>query len=276
MGINLDRWMSMATGIALSVVAAWYSVTGLVAIFSGAALAVIILGGTLEFGKIILASWLYRNWKYIPHLLRAYFTSALLILMLITSMGIFGFLSKAHLEQTAPAGDVAAKIERIDTSLARERMRITRGEQQLAQMDKAIDAIIDRNNRAQTAMQVRTQQKKERDQIAAEMKDAQAAIDKLLDEKAPLMAATRAIKLEVGPIRYVAELIYGEGNERDLEAAIRIMILLLVLVIDPLAVLMVIAASKDIRTESAVSTDGDVWTDIKIEKFEKKNLTTMM
>ena len=276
MGINLDRWMIMATGIALSVVAAWYSVTGLVAIFSGAALAVIILGGTLEFGKIILASWLYRNWKYIPHLLRAYFTSALLILMLITSMGIFGFLSKAHLEQTAPAGDVAAKIERIDTSLARERMRITRGEQQLAQMDKAIDAIIDRNNRAQTAMQVRTQQKKERDQIAAEMKDAQAAIDKLLDEKAPLMAATRAIKLEVGPIRYVAELIYGEGNERDLEAAIRIMILLLVLVIDPLAVLMVIAASKDIRTESAVSTDGDVWTDIKIEKFEKKNLTTMM
>ena len=275
MGINLDRWMIMATGIALSVVAAWYSVTGLVAIFSGAALAVIILGGTLEFGKIILASWLYRNWKYVPHMMKAYFTSALLILMLITSMGIFGFLSKAHLEQTAPAGDVAAKIERIETSLARERMRITRSEQQLAQMDKAIDAIIDRNNRAQTAMQVRTQQKKERDQIAAEMKDAQAAIDKLLDEKAPLMAATRAIKLEVGPIRYVAELIYGEGNERDLEAAIRIMILLLVLVIDPLAVLMIIAASKDIRTESAVTTDGDIWTDIKIEKFEKKNLTTM-
>lgn len=270
MAINLDRWMIMATGIALSVVAAWYSVTGLVAIFAGASLAIIILGDTLEFGKIILASWLYRNWKYIPFLLKTYFTSALLILMLITSMGIFGFLSKAHLDQVAPSGDVAAKIERIDENIARERVRITRAEQQLGQLDKAIDAIIDRNNRAQTALQLRQQQRKERETLAAEMKDAQKSIDALLDEKAPLLKATRAIKLEVGPIRYVAELIYGEGNERDLEAAIRIMILLLVLVIDPLAVLLIIAASKDLRKEverlEAVTTDGDLWEPITIEK----------
>jgi hypothetical protein len=270
MSFNLDRWLIMTTGIALSVVAAWYSVTGLTAIFAGAYWAVVILGGTLEFGKIVLASWLYRNWSHVPLLLKTYFTTALLVLMLITSMGIFGFLSKAHLEQTAPAGDVAAKIERIDGSLARERMRITRGEQQLAQMDKAIDAIIDRNNRAQTAMQVRTQQKRERDQIAAEMKDAQVAIDKLLDEKAPLMAATRAIKLEVGPIRYVAEMIYGEGSEKDLESAIRAMILLLVMVVDPLAVLMIIAASKNLKLDvdriEAVTTDGDLWESVILEK----------
>jgi hypothetical protein len=260
----------MLTGIALSAVAAWYSVTGLTAIFAGAYWAVIILGGTLEFGKIVLASWLYRNWSHVPFLLKSYFTVALLVLMLITSMGIFGFLSKAHLEQTAPAGDVAAKIERIDGSLARERMRITRGENQLAQMDKAIDAIIDKNNRAQTAMQVRTQQKKERDQITAEMKDAQVAIDKLLDEKTPLMTATRALKLEVGPIRYVAEMIYGEGNERDLEAAIRIMIMLLVLVVDPLAVLMIIAASKNLMIGvdeiDAIATDGVQWEPLIIQK----------
>lgn len=270
MVFNLDRILIMTTGIALSVVAAWYSVTGLTAIFAGAYWAVVILGGTLEFGKIVLASWLYRNWRHVPFLLKSYFTIALLVLMLITSMGIFGFLSKAHLEQTAPAGDVAAKIERIDGSLARERMRITRGEQQLAQMDKAIDAIIDRNNRAQTALQLRTQQKKERDQIAAEIKDAQKNIDTLLDEKAPLMAATRAIKLEVGPIRYVAEMIYGEGNEKDLEAAIRAMILLLVLVVDPLAVLMIIAASKNLKLDvdriEAVTTDGDLWEPVVLEK----------
>jgi hypothetical protein len=270
MAFSIDRILIMVTGIALSGVAAWYSVTGLTAIFAGAYWAVIILGGTLEFGKIVLASWLYRNWKYVPFLLKSYFTIALLVLMLITSMGIFGFLSKAHLEQTSPAGDVAAKIDRIDTNISRERARVARGDQQLAQMDKAIDAIIDRNNRAQMAMQVRTQQKKERDQIAAEMKDAQIAIDKLLDEKAPLMAATRAIKLEVGPIRYVAEMIYGEGNERDLEAAIRIMILLLVLVIDPLAVLMIIAASKNLKLDvdqiDAVATDGEIWDNITIEK----------
>jgi hypothetical protein len=185
-------------------------------------------------------------------------------------MGIFGFLSKAHLDQVAPSGDVAAKIERIEDNIARERMRITRAEQQLGQLDKAINAIIERNNRAQTALQLRQQQKKERDSLAAEMKDAQRSIDVLLDEKAPLMKATRAIKTEVGPIRYVAELIYGADSDRDLESAIRIMILLLVLVIDPLAVLLIIAASKDLRKEvenlEAVTTDGDMWESITIEK----------
>ena len=267
---NIDRWLILTTGVALSVVSAWYSVTGLTAIFAGAYWAIIILGGTLEFGKIILASWLYRNWKYIPFLMKTYFTSALIILMIITSMGIFGFLSKAHLDQVAPSGDIVAKIERIDDNIARERMRVTRAEQQLTQLDKAIDSIIDRNNRAQTALQIRQQQKKERDTLAAEIKDAQKNIDTMLDEKAPLMKTTRAIKLEVGPIRYVAELIYGESNERDLESAIRIMILLLVFVIDPLAVLLIIAASKQVRKEveniEAVSTNGDLWEPMIIEK----------
>jgi hypothetical protein len=267
---NIDRWLILTTGIALSVVSAWYSVTGLVAIFAGASLAIIILGGTLEFGKIILASWLYRNWKYIPFLMKTYFTSALLILMLITSMGIFGFLSKAHLDQVAPSGDVVAKIERIDDSISRERARVARAEQQLGQLDKAIDSIIDRNNRAQTALQLRNQQKKERDTLAAEIKDAQKNIDTLLDERSPLLKATRAIKLEVGPIRYVSELLYGADGEKDLEAAIRIMILLLVMVIDPLAVLLIIAASRDLKREvdhlDAVTTNGDLWEPMTIEK----------
>jgi len=267
---NIDRWLILTTGIALSVVSAWYSVTGLVAIFAGASLAIIILGGTLEFGKIILASWLYRNWKYIPFLMKTYFTSALLILMLITSMGIFGFLSKAHLDQVAPSGDVVAKIERIDDSISRERARVARAEQQLSQLDKAIDSIIDRNNRAQTALQLRNQQKKERDTLAAEIKDAQKNIDTLLDERSPLLKATRAIKLEVGPIRYVSELLYGADGEKDLEAAIRIMILLLVMVIDPLAVLLIIAASRDLKREvnhlDAVTTNGDLWEPMTIEK----------
>jgi hypothetical protein len=267
---NIDRWLILTTGIALSVVSAWYSVTGLVAIFAGASLAIIILGGTLEFGKIILASWLYRNWKYIPFLMKTYFTSALLILMLITSMGIFGFLSKAHLDQVSPSGDVVAKIERIDDSISRERARVARAEQQLGQLDKAIDSIIDRNNRAQTALQLRNQQKKERDTLAAEIKDAQKNIDTLLDERSPLLKATRAIKLEVGPIRYVSELLYGADGEKDLEAAIRIMILLLVMVIDPLAVLLIIAASRDLKREvdhlDAVTTNGDLWEPMTIEK----------
>ena len=203
--------------------------------------------------------------------MKTYFTSALLILMLITSMGIFGFLSKAHLDQVAPTGDVTAKIERIDSSITRERARIARAEQQLKQLDSAIDTIITKNNRAQTALQLRNQQKPERASIANEMKDAQNSIETLLDEKAPLMKATRTLRNEVGPIRYVAELIYGADSEKDLEAAIRIMILLLVLVVDPLAVLMIIAGSKNMRIEvdklDAVQTNGDFWDPVTIEKI---------
>jgi predicted nuclease of restriction endonuclease-like (RecB) superfamily len=135
-------------------------------------------------------------------------------------MGIFGFLSKAHLDQVAPSGEVAAKIERIDSSLVRERARITKSEQQLTQLDKGIDSIIERNNRAQTALQIRNQQKKERDQLAADMKDAQSNIEKLLDDKAPLMKSIREVRNEVGPIRFVSELIYGNDSEKDLESAI--------------------------------------------------------
>ena len=270
MTFSFDRALIMATGIALSVVAAWYSVTGLTSIFAGAFWAIVILGGTLELGKIVLASWLYRNWRYVPFLMKAYFTSALLVLMLITSMGIFGFLSKAHLDQVAPSGDISAKIERIDNSIARERTRITRAEQQLKQLDTSIDSIINKNNRAQTALQLRNQQKPERASISAEMKDAQATIEKLLDEKAPLMKATRTLRNEVGPIRYVAEMLYGADSEKDLESAIRIMIMLLVLVIDPLAVLLIIAASKNLRLEvdklDAVQTNGDFWDPVTIEK----------
>ena len=268
---TLDRWLILITGISLSVVAAFYSVSGLTAIFAGAWLAIIILGGTLEVGKIVLASWLYRNWKYVPFLMKTYFTIALLVLMLITSMGIFGFLSKAHLEQTAPTGDVLAKIERIDANIAREKNRIERADAQIAQLDKAIDSIITRNNRAQTALNLRRQQAKERETLAAQVKEAQANIDKLMDERAPLASKNRALKNEVGPIRYVAELIYGRGSEKELEAAVRIMILLLVFVVDPLAVLMIIAASKDIRPrkfdeQDAVETDGNIWDEIKMQK----------
>lgn len=275
---TLDRWLILITGLALSVVAALFSVVGLTAIFAGAWLAIVILGGTLEVGKIVLASWLYRNWKYVPFLMKTYFMIAILVLMLITSMGIFGFLSKAHLEQTAPAGGVIAKIERIDANIAREKNRIERADAQIAQLDKAIDSIISRNNRAQTALNYRRRQAKERAALANQVKESQANIDNLMDAREPLASKNRALKNEVGPVRYVAELIYGQGSEKDLEAAVRMMILLLVFVIDPLAVLMIIAASKDLRPrkfneEDAVETDGNIWDDIKMSR-DGKDLTT--
>ena len=290
--IQLDRMLVLLTGIFLSGVAAWYSITGLTAIFAGAYWEIIILGAALELGKIIIASWLYRNWEHVGKIFKFYFVTALCILMLITSAGIFGFLSKAHLDQTAPSGDVVAKIERIDQQISKEKLRIDRAEKQLAQLDNAIDKIINASNRAETALTIRTKQKAERDSISREIKSAQIEIDKLQVEKLPLESQNRRLKNEVGPIRYVAELIYGEGNEKTLDSAVRIMILMLVFVIDPLAVLLIISASRDIKyhtnqekmkernekrrykrdavkwleeNSSAVATDGLEWKTKKIK-----------
>jgi hypothetical protein len=290
--IQLDRMLVLLTGIFLSGVAAWYSITGLTAIFAGAYWEIIILGAALELGKIIIASWLYRNWEHVGKIFKFYFVTALCILMLITSAGIFGFLSKAHLDQTAPSGDVVAKIERIDQQISKEKLRIDRAEKQLAQLDNAIDKIINASNRAETALTIRTKQKAERDSISREIKSAQIEIDKLQVEKLPLESQNRRLKNEVGPIRYVAELIYGEGNEKTLDSAVRIMILMLVFVIDPLAVLLIISASRDIKyhtnqekmkernekrrykrdavkwleeNSSAVATDGSEWKTKKIK-----------
>jgi hypothetical protein len=290
--IQLDRMLVLLTGIFLSGVAAWYSITGLTAIFAGAYWEIIILGAALELGKIIIASWLYRNWEHVGKIFKFYFVTALCILMLITSAGIFGFLSKAHLDQTAPSGDVVAKIERIDQQISKEKLRIDRAEKQLAQLDNAIDKIINASNRAETALTIRTKQKAERDSIFREIKSAQIEIDKLQVEKLPLESQNRRLKNEVGPIRYVAELIYGEGNEKTLDSAVRIMILMLVFVIDPLAVLLIISASRDIKyhtnqekmkernekrrykrdavkwleeNSSAVATDGSEWKTKKIK-----------
>jgi len=283
--IQLDRMLVLLTGIFLSGVAAWYSITGLTAIFAGAYWEIIILGAALELGKIIIASWLYRNWEHVGKIFKFYFVTALCILMLITSAGIFGFLSKAHLDQTAPSGDVVAKIERIDQQISKEKLRIDRAEKQLAQLDNAIDKIINASNRAETALTIRTKQKAERDSISREIKSAQIEIDKLQVEKLPLESQNRRLKNEVGPIRYVAELIYGEGNEKTLDSAVRIMILMLVFVIDPLAVLLIISASRDIKyhtnqekmkerrdavkwleeNSSAVTTDGSEWKTKKIK-----------
>ena len=111
--------------IAISTVAIYYSVLGLAAIFAAAQLPIIVMGTVLEVSKLVTASWLYQNWRNIPFLLKTYLTIAVVVLMLITSLGIFGFLSRAHIEQATPAGDTVAKIERLDSQILRQESTIT-------------------------------------------------------------------------------------------------------------------------------------------------------
>ena len=291
--IKLDRALMLLTGLSISCVAAWYSIIGLTTIFAGAYIAIIILGSVLELAKIILAAWLYRNWKYVSLLLKTYFTSAILILMLITSMGIFGLLSKAHLDQTLSLGEIRAKLERIDNSIERERQIQIRSSEQLAQLDRAINSIIDNNNRAQTALNIRNQQKRERDVISKTTLDSQKELDSLLDQRLPLASTMRNARNEVGPIRYIAELIFGQDSEEHQDRAVRWMIILLVMVIDPLAVLLIVASSRDVEhdylmkfaqetnsvkynntdfEEFTGAVDGQSWRDISGVTVRKKSI----
>jgi len=233
--------------VVLSGIAAYYSVIGLIAVFSAAVIPVAIMGGSLEAAKLVVASWLYRYWGVIPTLMRVYFTSALLILMLITSMGIFGFLSKAHSDQSLVSGDVLAKISVYDEKIKTERDNIEAARAALVQMDAQVNERLSRSSNeqgAERAVQIRRQQQTERAKLQKEISAAQTAISKLQAERAPIAAEVRKVEAEVGPIKYIAALIYGDNPDTNLlERAVRWLIILLITVFDPLAVLMLIAAN---------------------------------
>lgn len=233
--------------ILLSGIAAYYSVVGLTAIFSAALIPVIIMGGSLEVAKLVVASWLYRYWNSIPVLMRGYFTVALLILMLITSMGIFGFLSKAHSDQSLVSGDVTAKIAVYDEKIKTAKDNIDANRRALKQMDEAVDQVMGRSTDekgADKAVAIRRGQQKERARLLSEIAAEQKIITQLTEERAPIAAEVRKVEAEVGPIRYIAAMIYGDNpDENSLERSVRWLIILLIAVFDPLAVLMLIAAN---------------------------------
>jgi hypothetical protein len=240
-------YLLFASALALSACAAYYSVMGLVAIFASAVVPIFIMGTLLETSKLVVASWLYRNWKAVPVLLKTYFTVALIILMLLTSMGIFGYLSKAHLDQAIPTGDVSAKLALIDEKIKTEKENINANRKELTQLDAQVDQTLARTTEASGAdrsIVIRRAQQKDRARILNEIGAAQTKIAKLNEERAPIASEVRKVEAEVGPIKYIAALIYGDNPEDDLlEKAVRWVIILIVSVFDPLAVLLLIAAN---------------------------------
>ena len=375
--------LTLITALAIAGVAAWFSIAGLMAIFSAAALPIAVMAGTLEVGKLLTASWLYRYWNDTSLLLKTYLSIAVVVLMLITSMGIFGYLSKAHLDQASASGDAFAIVERLEGQIAREENKIGILEDRIAglqtgggldvsssiqqqetirdgawdrvqgdidyaqgqiqsirdqlvidlkaQDDKLIplDKIVDsyasqgtvttetdsggifRSAETQTvdnvalANEVRLSQKAERDAISNEKNNlrqiaqrdissqqtnidkyraqAQTVIDNanaeinnlrssssqdqddilikiddyneqidtiydelivIKDEKFEAESEVRELEKEVGPIKYVAQLLFGGDGEELLDKAVQVFILLLVFVFDPLAVMLVIAANQ--------------------------------
>jgi hypothetical protein len=240
-------YLLLITGLTISAVAIYYSVVGLTAIFSAAVIPIIIMGSALEVGKLVCASWLKENWNKAPRFMKYYMITAVMVLMLITSMGIFGFLSKAHNDQNLVSGDVQSKIAIYDEKIKTEKENIEANRKALKQMDATIDETIARSKTDQGAANanaMRQRQAKERTQIQADIAKSQKSIAALNEERAPIAAEVRKVEAEVGPIKYIAKFIYGEhgADENMLEKAVTWIIILIVVVFDPLAVIMLLAA----------------------------------
>ena len=239
-------WLLLITGLLISAVAIYYSVIGLAAIFAAAVIPIYIMGGSLEVAKLVCASWLKANWNQAPRFMKYYMITAVAVLMLITSMGIFGFLSKAHTDQSIVSGDANAKLAIYDEKIKVAKDNIDANRKALKQLDEAVDQVMARSQDekgADKAVAIRRAQARERTRLLQEIAAEQKVISQLSEERAPIAAENRKIEAEVGPIKYIAKLIYGDNPDTNiLEKAVTWVIILIVIVFDPLAVIMLLAA----------------------------------
>lgn len=257
----------LLSALAVSTVAGYFSIVGLMAIFPAAAEPILAMGVVLEIAKLVTASWLYRYWSKTALAMKAYFTLAVIILSVITSMGIFGFLSKAHLEHSVSTGDNSLQIARLDRRIETEQRRIADAETVLAQLDNTVQTLIDydRIRGDDGAIATRENQAEEREQLNASIDSAIASIDALSEEKLVLDTEQLLIEVEVGPLLYVAEMIYGDTEKETLDKTVRFVIILLILVFDPLAILLVVAANMSIKERNGESITFMSEKDLELE-----------
>ena len=268
-------YLILLVAIAISGVAAWYSIAGLMAIFSAASISIAVMGSVLEVGKLVTASLLYQNWRTVPFLLKTYLTIAVVTLMLITSMGIFGYLSKAHIDQTLGNGDNTIQIVELESQISNEQRRIDDAKLVTSQLDAAVQTLIkfDRIRGKDGAISVRESQLVERAALSGIISEASERIKQLRTSKNELAKEQLKFEAEVGPIRYVAEFIYGETNQQILEKAVRWVIITIIFVFDPLAVLLLIAAnmslSKPKTIVRGVNVKDESWDPAEFEFSEQ-------
>lgn len=244
-------YLLFINALALSISAEYYAIVGLMAIFSGSPISIAVMGATLGSAKLVIVSWLYRNWNKTSLILKSYFVFAVIVLMSLTSMGIFGYLSKAHLEQGSVSAEAQAKLSIYDEKIKTAKENIEANRKQLKQMDEAVDQVMARSTDekgADKSNAIRRSQQRDRAALARDIEANQKIIGALNDESAPLRAEVRKVEAEVGPIKYIAALIYDDVTDSNtLEKAVRFMIIMIVVVFDPLAVLMFIAYNQSVK-----------------------------
>lgn len=244
-------YFTLFVALIISAVAEYYSIVGLTAIFSAAFWPIVIMGASLGVGKVTAAVWLKLNWERASWTYKLYLVPAVAFLMVLTSMGIFGFLSKAHSDQNLVSGDSMAKVAIYDEKIKTAKDNIDANRTALKQMDAAVDQVMGRSNDekgADKAVSIRRSQAKERARLLAEIEVEQKKVATLSEERAPYAAEFRRIENEVGPIKYIAALVYGDNPDSNiLEKAVRLVIILIVAVFDPLALVLILAAQQSIK-----------------------------
>jgi len=238
-------YLTLLSGLSLSAVAVYYSVVGLTAIFAAAVVPIIIMGTTLEISKLVATIWLKQNWNTAPLMIKTYLFTAIVVLMIITSMGIFGFLSKAHSDQNLVSGDVLAKIAVYDEKIKTAKENIDVDRKQLKQMDEAVDQVMGRSadeKGADKAVALRRGQVKDRTRLLQDIEAQQKIISSLNEERAPIAAEVRKVEAEVGPIKYIAAFFYGNTDTTILEKSVTWVIITIIIVFDPLAIILLLAS----------------------------------
>ena len=240
----IQVWLPFSTAIALSGIAAYYSVIGLAQIFPGSFWPIILMGSILEIAKLVTVSWLYNNWNNTIRVMRYYFLSAIVLLMVITSMGIFGYLSKAHLDSNVILGANTVQLKTLETQEKIAKDRLT--------------YLLQRAGDPATAS----------NKIDKQIQDTQTELKRISTEKLPLMAEENKLSAEIGPIKYIAELFYSKDDPGFIDKAVRAVIMIIIIVFDPLAVLLLIAANQTYKTIQNSSKEEPM----PVKKAKKKKV----
>ena len=243
----IQALLPFITAIALSAIAAFYSVIGLAQIFPGSFWPIIIMGSVLEVAKLVTVSWLYNNWKETVGVMKYYFLTAIVLLMLITSMGIFGYLSKAHLESNVVIGANMVQLKTIETQerIARERL----------------DYLLRKAGDDPEKIARRTDQS---------IQQLQEELKRLTEQKLPILAEANKLSAEIGPIKYIAEALYGKEDPDFIDKAVRVVIMIIIVVFDPLAVLLLIAANQTYRKLNEEKPEENISKKAKKKKVVDK------
>jgi len=275
----LFAFLTIIVALLISGVAAYYSIVGLMAIFSSAKIPIAIMGCVLEIGKLIVASWTFRNWKTSPPVIKIYFVFAAFVLMMITSLGIFGFLSRAHLQQTNPTIILEQTVSELESKIQQKKIQKKRLQNSLNLLDSAFEKYVELGAVTKGLKSLEATQQ-QRLLIENQIKDIEDHIESLTIEKFNIENKIKISEVEVGPIRYVANLIYDDIDKNNLEDAVRFIIILLVLVFDPLAIMLIIAGNISLLQHTKINTEQMIveidqngqQVTINHEKSEKINI----